>query len=204
MKHCPQCQRTYSAETISFCLEDGQLLIGDYQAAVTLPLTSARATNEEPTLVMRPPVSPKVAQKRIRTLWIVGGIVALCGFIFYLVLFATLAGKEDTPPIALMLVSSLLGGVIYGYLIWSVCWALPVVWKWWRDITKEPLRQLANKVRFNWAVILVVLLLLGPALTLFTLYFWVPFLAGIVYGFFGGGIYHFIQFRRIARSAGAD
>ncbi|MDQ2976678.1 MAG: hypothetical protein M3R69_14880 [Acidobacteriota bacterium] len=150
-------------------------------------MAAPQNTNEEPTRALKPALPPERAQKRIRTLWIVGGIVSLCGVIFYLVLFAT-AGAKDKPPIGVVLFSSLLGGLIYGYLVWSVCWGLPAVWAWWRGITKEPLRLMANRFQFNWAVVLVILLFLAPALTLFTLYFWLPFLGGLAYGFFGGGL----------------
>lgn len=203
MKYCPHCRRTYTDETISFCLDDGQLLTADYSGAPTLPISSALATDEKPTPVLKPAVPPERARKRIRTLWIVAGIVSLCGVIFYLILFGTV-GAIDKPPIGAVLLSSVLGGLIYGYLVWSVCWGLPAVWAWWRGVTKEPLRFITSRLQFNWAVILVVLLFLGPALTILALYFWLPFLAAIVYGVFGGGIYHFLQFRRIATGASSQ
>ena len=198
MKYCPHCRRTYTDETISFCLEDGKVLTADYSVAPTLPMSSPTAADEKPTLPLRSLLTPERAKKRMRTLWIVGGIVAVCGAIFYVILFATV-GAEDKPPVGAVVFSSLLGGLIYGYLVWSACWAWPAVWAWWRGVTREPLRFIGSKLQFNWAVVLVVLLFLAPALTILALYIWLPFLAAIVYGLFGGGIYHFLQFRKIAR-----
>jgi ketosteroid isomerase-like protein len=36
MKRCPTCQRGYADETLSFCLEDGALLLGDVDGAATI------------------------------------------------------------------------------------------------------------------------------------------------------------------------
>jgi len=38
MKRCPQCDRTYSDEKFSFCLEDGALLSASYDPNATLVL----------------------------------------------------------------------------------------------------------------------------------------------------------------------
>jgi hypothetical protein len=49
-------------------------------------------------------------------------------------------------------------------------------------------------------VIAVLLLFLPMTLTTVALYFWIPFLLGIIYGIFGGGIAEYRRVRRIATS----
>lgn len=41
MKQCPQCNRTYADETLTFCLADGALLSAPYDSAATLILPSS-------------------------------------------------------------------------------------------------------------------------------------------------------------------
>src|SRR5215211_1249926 len=36
MKRCPQCKTTYSDDTLNFCLEDGEWLIGDAEPATAI------------------------------------------------------------------------------------------------------------------------------------------------------------------------
>ncbi len=58
MKNCPQCKRTYSDETLSFCLEDGALLSAPYNPQETNAPTFILNAVEIPTVVAReiPPV----------------------------------------------------------------------------------------------------------------------------------------------------
>lgn len=50
MKRCPQCNRTYSDESFSFCLDDGALLSAPTGAEATLVLPNQQADNLAPTL----------------------------------------------------------------------------------------------------------------------------------------------------------
>jgi hypothetical protein len=61
-----------------------------------------------------------------------------------------------------------------------------------------------QSVHFNTMVtVLVVLLgvfLFAPALAIVFLYFYSLFLVGLAYSLFGGGIYRFVQTRKIAKA----
>jgi hypothetical protein len=50
MKRCPQCNRTYSDETLIYCLNDGSLLSAPYDANFTVRM--ARPTNPTATEVL--------------------------------------------------------------------------------------------------------------------------------------------------------
>ena len=52
MKSCPTCHRTYSDETITFCLVDGSILSAPYEPEATRPLGAARITNPPPTEIL--------------------------------------------------------------------------------------------------------------------------------------------------------
>lgn len=57
MKRCPSCNRTYTDEALSFCLEDGTPLLIEAPPAVTggtIPYPSARDTNPPPTQIYHP------------------------------------------------------------------------------------------------------------------------------------------------------
>jgi peptidoglycan/LPS O-acetylase OafA/YrhL len=51
MKKCPECNRTYSDDTLSFCLEDGTLLSASYNPQETNTPTVAINAGEIPTVV---------------------------------------------------------------------------------------------------------------------------------------------------------
>jgi hypothetical protein len=66
MKKCPQCSRTYSDDTLSFCLEDGALLSATYDPQETQTPTVAISAGEVPTVVARE-IPTIVAAKEIPT-----------------------------------------------------------------------------------------------------------------------------------------
>jgi hypothetical protein len=52
MKSCPACHRTYSDESITFCLVDGSILSAPYEPYATHPVGAARLTNPPPTEIL--------------------------------------------------------------------------------------------------------------------------------------------------------
>jgi hypothetical protein len=52
MKSCSTCHRTYSDETITFCLVDGSILSAPFAPEATQPLGAARLTNPPPTEIL--------------------------------------------------------------------------------------------------------------------------------------------------------
>jgi hypothetical protein len=67
MKQCPQCNRTYTDDALSFCLDDGSPLAtvsappaGDSGATVQYP--AARDTSPQPTIAYRPGQAPPPSQ----------------------------------------------------------------------------------------------------------------------------------------------
>ena len=58
MKRCPECRRTYSDETLTYCLADGALLSAPYDPNATLQIPPPRSTSLTPTEVS-PPQLPR-------------------------------------------------------------------------------------------------------------------------------------------------
>lgn len=202
MKHCPQCERTYADDTISFCLADGQLLSASYgDAAATLPLTP-RTTDAAQTLILPAALSSEKARRIIRRNWIIGAAAVPIGVVISMIQFSNVPGNENQPAAALI-AAAVIGGVVWGYFAWSACWGYPKVWRWWRSFGSRVLNLLKQSVHFNTIItVLVVLLglcLFAPMLALVTLYFYSLFVVGLVYSIFGGGIFQFLQARKIAR-----
>jgi type II secretory pathway pseudopilin PulG len=49
MKQCPVCSRTFSDDTLVYCLDDGSVLANAYDPGATLRMPSPRSTNPPPT-----------------------------------------------------------------------------------------------------------------------------------------------------------
>jgi hypothetical protein len=205
MKRCPACDRTFSDETLSFCIADGQLLSPSYDSPATLPLAPARATAEKATEVLPTPVSPDRFRRINRRNLIAGAVGVPVGVIIFLIQLSSSPGLEKPPPGTLVPIAAL-GGLVYGYMFWSCFWGFPKVWSWWRKPVKK-LYQLADRMEFNSAVTVILILAgvcaLVPAIALVFLYFYSLFWVGFFYSFFGGGIYQFLQARKAAKSAGS-
>ena len=73
MKKCPECSRTYSDDTLSFCLEDGSLLSASYDpdatqsptVAINAPEIPTVEANQIPPTVAMPGIPPTVAAHQI-------------------------------------------------------------------------------------------------------------------------------------------
>ena len=203
MKQCPQCERTYADETISFCLADGQLLSPSYDSAATLPLTPTRATDGAATLILPVGPSPERARKIMRRNLIAGAVTVPIGFIGSLIAFST-QPNGDKPPLAVLIATAAVAGLVYAYFVWSAFWGYPKVWRWWRDFARKVFKFVSSRVEFKGVVlvlaIIVGLCLLGPALAAAFLYFYSLIWFGLAYSIFGGGIYQFLKTWKIAKS----
>src|SRR6185295_8402113 len=71
MKRCPQCNRTYTDDALSFCLDDGSPLVStaapsSFDPSATVQYPSSRDTSPQPTIAypgqvpMPPPSQPPV------------------------------------------------------------------------------------------------------------------------------------------------
>lgn len=67
MKTCPTCNRTYSDETLSYCLADGSLLSAPYDPEATQVYSPSRITNPAETEAL-PPAAPVARQKQSNSL----------------------------------------------------------------------------------------------------------------------------------------
>ncbi|MGB7924203.1 MAG: hypothetical protein WCF57_13255 [Pyrinomonadaceae bacterium] len=66
MKNCPACKRTYSDETLTFCLVDGAILSAPYDPHATLIIPAARDTDPQGIGVLSPERTP-VKQAPVRS-----------------------------------------------------------------------------------------------------------------------------------------
>src|SRR5262245_50089859 len=62
MKHCPECNRNYADPTVSYCLEDGAVLI------------HGEAVEDPDTVIL--PAAP-VARKSSKMIWVVGAVAVV-------------------------------------------------------------------------------------------------------------------------------
>ncbi|HKS29975.1 MAG TPA: hypothetical protein VJS44_19290 [Pyrinomonadaceae bacterium] len=58
MKRCPRCSRTYTDDTLSYCLDDGTRLIGGYDADATQVNPFPPASPTAPTVAYQAPTLP--------------------------------------------------------------------------------------------------------------------------------------------------
>ena len=206
MKRCPQCDRTYADESLSFCVADGQVLSASYlDAAATLPLTPARATSEKTTEILPATRSPERFRGINRRNLIAGAVGLAVGAIVMVIAFSN-TPESESEPIASRVVAVVMGGLIYGYMFWACFWGFPKVWRWWRKPI-EKLYQLTNRIEFTSAVTVVLVFAgicaLVPGIALAFVYFYALFWVGLFYSFFGGGLYQFLQARKIAKNSAA-
>src|SRR5262245_35771259 len=73
MKICPTCRKTYTDESLNFCLEDGSVLtIAPTEAPPTVMMQQPAPTNPSPGIVPPPQTSPSgfgQPQQQIQTSW---------------------------------------------------------------------------------------------------------------------------------------
>jgi hypothetical protein len=118
MKRCPQCNRTYTDEALSFCLDDGSPLVSasapsSFDPSATVQYPQSRETTPQPTIAYGPgsppgqmpppspppqwsPMPPMTPQKRSVWPWIlgIGAVLAFMG-VGVVVLIIVLASMAD-------------------------------------------------------------------------------------------------------------
>src|SRR5258708_38674954 len=84
MKRCPQCNRTYTDDALSFCLDDGSPLAAAPDPSATVQYPQPRDTTPQPTIAYNPnqpppspppawsPMPPVQPQKRSVWPWVLG------------------------------------------------------------------------------------------------------------------------------------
>jgi len=114
MKRCPQCNRTYTDDALSFCLDDGTPLVSgaapsSFDPGATVQYPQARETSPQPTIAYTPspqqsvpppppppaqppwsPMPPPAAQKRSVWPWIlgIGAVLVFVGIGLVILVFA--------------------------------------------------------------------------------------------------------------------
>lgn len=114
MKRCPQCNRTYTDDALSFCLDDGSPLVSasapsSFDPSATIQYPQSRETTPQPTIAYGPgqpppstpppqwsPMPPIAPQKRSVWPWIlgIGAVLAFMG-VGVVVLIIVLASMAD-------------------------------------------------------------------------------------------------------------
>lgn len=117
MKRCPQCNRTYADDALSFCLDDGSPLVtasapppSDPSATIQYP--QARDTSPQPTIAFNPgsppppppptppawsPMPPQAPQKRSVWPWLlgIGAVLVFMGIGVVILIFAVASMTND-------------------------------------------------------------------------------------------------------------
>jgi len=118
MKRCPQCNRTYTDDALSFCLDDGSPLVGgaapaSFDPSATIQYPQSRETTPQPTIAYGPgqmppssspppqwsPMPPMTPQKRSVWPWILGiGAVLVfmgIGAVILVIALASMGGDNN-------------------------------------------------------------------------------------------------------------
>ncbi|HEY3104937.1 MAG TPA: hypothetical protein VGJ69_15240 [Pyrinomonadaceae bacterium] len=118
MKRCPQCNRTYTDDALSFCLDDGSPLVSasapsSFDPSATVQFPQSRETTPQPTIAYGPgqmpppstpppawsPMPPMAPQKRSVWPWILGiGAVLVfmgIGALILIVALASMSGSNN-------------------------------------------------------------------------------------------------------------
>lgn len=118
MKRCPQCNRTYTDDALSFCLDDGSPLQTAsappaYDPSATVQYPPQRNTTPQPTIAYNPnqappampppmpppawgPMPPPQARKRSAWPWIIGiGVILMLMGIGVVILFIAIASVTN-------------------------------------------------------------------------------------------------------------
>ncbi len=111
MKRCPQCNRTYTDDALSFCLDDGSPLVStsapsSFDPSATVQYPQARETTPQPTIAYSPgqqqpapppptppawsPMPPPAPQKRSVWPWLLGiaAVLVFMGIGVVILIFA--------------------------------------------------------------------------------------------------------------------
>ena len=112
MKRCPQCNRTYTDDALSFCLDDGSPLVStsapsSFDPSATVQYPQARETTPQPTIAYSPgqqqqqppppavppawsPMPPPAPQKRSIWPWLIGigAVLVFMGIGVVILIFA--------------------------------------------------------------------------------------------------------------------
>jgi hypothetical protein len=81
MKSCPTCRRTYTDESLLYCLYDGSALVLPYDPEATQRIPSPRVTNQQPTEVLSYDRSYSQPSKPGGNRWLVYTAIALLSVI---------------------------------------------------------------------------------------------------------------------------
>lgn len=119
------------------------------------------------------------AKVRIVISWVVA---ALAGLIV-LALGSTAVAEQKQPASATLLM--LFNAFTVAYGLWSLYWGMPPVWRAWRNfLGNTGCFLIANPI--GWSILLL-------------FFFCIPFIGAMFYGPYGGGIYEYLKWRRIAK-----
>ena len=100
MKHCPKCSRTFTDETLNFCLDDGEWLVGaESDEPATAILTSEAATRVQSSETgfppeRIPPASGNLAAERKHILAVIGILLVTAGGIGGYWFYGNRTGKQ--------------------------------------------------------------------------------------------------------------
>src|SRR5689334_4860855 len=118
MKRCPQCNRTYTDDALSFCLDDGSPLVSasapsSFDPSATIQYPQPRETTPQPTIAYGPgqmpppsspppqwsPMPPIAPQKRSVWPWIlgIGAVLVFLGIggLILLIALASMSGNNN-------------------------------------------------------------------------------------------------------------
>lgn len=102
MKQCPACRRTFSDDTLVYCLEDGSALANVYDAGATQIMPPPRVTSPPPTQFAPSNLPPSQPPQRRSYNWLIGLLAAgllLCFVVAGAVIaWLNIRDKNDRAP----------------------------------------------------------------------------------------------------------
>jgi hypothetical protein len=177
---CAQCNKAACRQ----CVQD----IGGILLCVgCLSLRQHQAELEEKAIGYDRRVTMQRARNRIRASWIVGGIGLVFGIFPGIAQASEAMKRNDMSGFSVILLPLIVVFFIVftGYLFWSMFWGTPVVWGWTKAFVKN------FSLRSFDVTLPVLVILLSCCIS-------IPLSVAIYYSVFGGGIYQYFKYRRIA------
>jgi hypothetical protein len=108
MKQCPRCKRTYADDTLSYCLDDGTMLIRGYDADAT-QISPFPAPPPPPTVAYGTPTIPSPGAAQIpasnapaprRRYWLAVGALVLAALVIGLSIGGFIFQRDNSPSSA--------------------------------------------------------------------------------------------------------
>jgi hypothetical protein len=176
---CAQCQKTACRD----CIED---LGGALLCAGCISIHQQQAQAEEEAAEVDRQAMMRWAKTRVQWSWVVASGGILFGFFPGIMQASDVYNRNNLGAFAVVALPAIVifFAILSGYIFWCLYWSIPIVWGWTKQfVSVIGIPDAASLPAF--------VIILSCCISL-------PLSVAIYYGVFGGGIYQYFKYRRIA------